>query len=55
MAGKFHHERLYRGGESVAKLAAVPVTLCGAGALGSHLAENLARQGFPQLRVVDRD
>lgn len=55
MADKFHHEALYRGGESLTKLAAVPLTLCGAGALGSHLADNLARQGFGQLRVIDRD
>src|SRR5262249_31058035 len=39
----------------IAKLATVPLTLCGAGALGSHLAENLARQGCQQLRVIDRD
>ena len=55
MAGKFHHEAIYRGADSVARLAAVPVTLCGAGALGSHLADNLVRQGFQLLRVVDRD
>jgi len=55
MADKFYHEALYRGGESLAKLAAVPVILCGAGALGSHLADNLARQGLAQLRVIDRD
>jgi molybdopterin/thiamine biosynthesis adenylyltransferase len=55
MAGKFHHEELYRGREHVEKLAAVQVTLCGAGALGSHLADNLVRQGFRRLRVIDRD
>src|SRR5262249_43342265 len=55
MAGKFHHEALYRGAESLAKLADFPLTLCGAGALGSHLADNLARQGFRKLRVIDRD
>lgn len=55
MAGKFHHEELYRGRDQVEKLADVPVTLCGAGALGSHLADNLARQGFRRLRVIDRD
>ncbi len=54
MAGKFHHEQLYRG-DGFAKLAAARVTLCGAGALGSHLADNLARQGFGPLRVIDRD
>jgi molybdopterin/thiamine biosynthesis adenylyltransferase len=55
MAGKFHHEELYRGREHVEKLAEVHVTLCGAGALGSHLADNLVRQGFRRLRVIDRD
>jgi molybdopterin/thiamine biosynthesis adenylyltransferase len=55
MAGKFHHEELYRGADQVARLAAVPVTVCGAGALGSLLADNLARQGVRQLAVIDRD
>ena len=55
MAGKFHHEAIYRGEGRLAQLAAVPLTLCGAGALGSQLADNLARQGFAQLRVIDRD
>ncbi len=55
MPGKFHHEAIYRGDDRLAKLAAVQVTLCGAGALGSHLADNLARQGFQHLKVIDRD
>src|ERR1051326_3063246 len=55
MADKFHHEAIYRGAAEVAKLADQPLTLCGAGALGSHLADNLARQGFTKLRVIDRD
>ena len=55
MAGKFHHEALYRGADSLTKLAAVPLALCGVGALGSHLADNLVRQGLRQLRVIDRD
>jgi molybdopterin/thiamine biosynthesis adenylyltransferase len=55
MAGKFHHEQLYRGADSLAKLAATRLTLCGAGALGSHLADNFVRQGFGPLRVIDRD
>jgi molybdopterin/thiamine biosynthesis adenylyltransferase len=55
MANKLHHERLYRGAEALAKLAAARVTLCGAGALGSHLADGLARQGLGALRVIDRD
>jgi molybdopterin/thiamine biosynthesis adenylyltransferase len=55
MADKFHHEAIYRGADNLAKLANVHVTLCGAGALGSQLADNLARQGFSHLRVIDRD
>jgi molybdopterin/thiamine biosynthesis adenylyltransferase len=55
MASKFHHEQLYRGPDSLARLTATRITLCGAGALGSHLADNLVRQGFGPLRVIDRD
>jgi molybdopterin/thiamine biosynthesis adenylyltransferase len=55
MADKFHHEAIYRGREQMARLANQQLTICGAGALGSHLADNLARQGFRQLRVIDRD
>jgi molybdopterin/thiamine biosynthesis adenylyltransferase len=55
MPGKFHHEVLYRGADLAQKLAATRVTLCGAGALGSNLADTLARQGFRQLKVIDRD
>jgi molybdopterin-synthase adenylyltransferase len=55
MTGKFHHEQIYRGPEALARLAGARVALCGAGALGSHLADNLLRQGFGPLRVIDRD
>ena len=55
MADKFHHEAIYRGADQVAKLASQRLTICGAGALGSQLTDNLARQGFQQLRVIDRD
>ena len=60
MAGKFHHEALYRGQAELAKLAAARVTVCGAGALGSHLADNLVRQGVAtggagHLRLIDHD
>jgi molybdopterin/thiamine biosynthesis adenylyltransferase len=55
MPEKFHHEAIYRGPDSLAKLAQASLTLCGAGALGSHLADNLARQGVQKLRVIDRD
>lgn len=55
MSGKFHHENLYRGSDVASKLAGARITLCGAGALGSNLADTLARQGFSRLRVIDRD
>ena len=55
MDDKFLHERIYRGSDEIARLASVPLTLCGAGALGSLLADNLARQGFSQWKVIDRD
>jgi molybdopterin/thiamine biosynthesis adenylyltransferase len=55
MADKFHHEAIYRGADSLARLGELRITLCGAGALGSQLADNLARQGVRQLRVIDRD
>ncbi|MGK7928678.1 MAG: ThiF family adenylyltransferase [Spirulina sp.] len=51
----FFHEQLYRSPELMAKLAEFPVTICGAGALGANLTENLARSGFAQLTVIDRD
>ena len=55
MPGKLHHEEIYRGPDQVAKLGALRLALCGAGALGSNLADNLARQGFTRLRVIDHD
>ena len=55
MPGKFHHEQLYRGPGAIEKLAALRIVLCGAGAVGSNLADNLARQGVAQLRAIDYD
>jgi molybdopterin/thiamine biosynthesis adenylyltransferase len=55
MPGKFHHEAIYRGGEKIAQLSRFQLVLCGAGALGSNLADNLARQGFARVRVIDHD
>lgn len=55
MASKFLHEEQYRGEGQLAKLAEPQLVLCGAGALGSLLADNLVRQGFRKLRVIDRD
>ncbi len=49
------HEEIYRGKEVLARLNQVSVTICGAGALGSLLADNLARQGFRLLTAIDDD
>jgi molybdopterin/thiamine biosynthesis adenylyltransferase len=52
---RLRHERAYRGDPLLEKLAGVAVTVCGAGALGSWMVENLARQGFQRIRVIDHD
>ncbi|MBD2199591.1 MULTISPECIES: ThiF family adenylyltransferase [Calothrix] len=51
----FFHEQLYRSNAVMKKLKDYPVTICGAGALGANIAENLARSGFDKLTVIDRD
>lgn len=51
----FFHEQLYRSSAVMAQLKNYPITLCGAGALGANIAENLARSGFARLKVIDRD
>lgn len=51
----FFHEQLYRSHAVMAKLKSYPVTICGAGALGANIAENLARSGFDKLTVIDCD
>src|SRR5258706_1323707 len=55
MPGKFHHEPLYRGPELLDKLSKLRITLCGVGAIGSNLADNLVRQGVAHLRAIDKD
>ena len=49
------HESLYRGADALETLGAARIVLCGAGAIGSQLADNLARHGAANLRVIDRD
>jgi molybdopterin/thiamine biosynthesis adenylyltransferase len=51
----FFHEQIYRSSETLARVRACAVTVCGAGALGANVCESLARQGFGRLRVIDRD
>lgn len=51
----FFHEQLYRTADLMAQIQELPVTICGAGALGANMTENLARSGFGKLRIIDRD
>lgn len=51
----FFHEQLYRSAADLAKIRDFSVTVCGAGALGANVAENLARAGFNCLKIIDRD
>jgi len=55
MPDRLHHESLYRGPQVLAKLASLPLAICGAGAVGSNLADNLVRHGAAKLRVIDHD
>jgi len=55
VTSRLHHEEIYRGGEAMKKLADGAVHICGAGALGSNIAVNLARIGVRKLTVIDRD
>ena len=51
----FFHEQLYRSPELMASLKDFAITVCGAGALGANITENLARAGCGKLRVIDYD
>ena len=49
------HEVLYRGEEAMRQLSQTHFLVCGAGALGSQLVDNLVRHGARHLTVIDRD
>jgi tRNA A37 threonylcarbamoyladenosine dehydratase len=51
----FFHEQLHRTHGLMAQLKDFPVSVCGAGALGANIIENLARSGAGSLVVIDRD
>ena len=55
MADMYLHEAVYRGRDSVERLQTLSVAVCGAGALGSLLVDNLTRQGFQSITVADFD
>lgn len=49
------HETLFRGSQAMEKLELSRLVVCGAGALGSQLVDNLARHGAKNLLVIDGD
>jgi molybdopterin/thiamine biosynthesis adenylyltransferase len=55
MADMYLHEAIYRGREKIEALSNQNLVICGAGALGSLMTDNLTRQGFRRLTVVDFD
>ncbi len=55
MRSKFYHERLYRGDAFIKQMQQLRLTVCGAGAVGSHLVNNMVRQGLNALTVIDFD
>lgn len=55
MASPLVHEIEYRGMDLVQKLSKSRIVVCGAGAVGSNLIDNLCRQGFKSISVIDFD
>lgn len=49
------HEEKFRGKEALDIIGKKHITICGAGAIGSNLADSLARQGFKSFRIIDFD
>jgi molybdopterin/thiamine biosynthesis adenylyltransferase len=55
MTHRLHHEQIYRGTSTIAKVQSLRVTICGVGALGSNIAVNLARCGVMHINMIDND
>jgi molybdopterin/thiamine biosynthesis adenylyltransferase len=51
----FIHEEVYRTEKLLRAMASTNVTVCGCGAIGSNLIDNMCRQGFAFLTVIDMD
>jgi len=49
------HEKVYRGEKLLKKMSEQPFVICGVGAIGSNLVENMVRQGFKNFTVIDFD
>ncbi len=55
MAALLNHETRYRSPGLMAKINTYAITVCGAGAIGANVTENLARAGYGNLTVIDFD
>lgn len=55
MAALLNHETQYRSPELMAKIKTCAITVCGAGAIGANLVENLVRMGYGNVTVIDFD
>lgn len=51
----FTHEQEYRTEGLLKKMSLVPIVFAGCGAIGSNLADNMARQGFKNMYTIDMD
>jgi molybdopterin/thiamine biosynthesis adenylyltransferase len=49
------HEEVYRGKKLLEKMASQALTVCGCGAVGSNFIDNVVRQGFKKITVIDMD
>lgn len=49
------HEELYRTKKVLEKMAKIDITICGIGAIGSNLIDNMIRQGFKSITAIDKD
>ena len=49
------HEINYRTSVAFKKMGSAKICICGAGALGSNLANNLIRQGIDHMTIIDMD
>jgi len=49
------HEEQYRGEELLKKMEEKAYVICGVGAIGSNLVNNMVRQGFKKISVIDFD
>jgi len=49
------HEINFRGEDLMKKIGSYSIVVCGAGAIGSNLIDNMVRQGFTRITVIDDD